>query len=194
MRVLSQATPPPRSNMASALAPLSLRLGRDGLRALDEIARRRGVSRAEAARQAIAETAERERRRAGLAAEARTLMRDPVSSRGSRGGRVDRGAPWYGMMSMRSSCPAGVATSSTAGATASSFSATTCSSSPLPSSARPRARRLRRASIPRSRSEMNRAESSARWSEQSTPASSRRARGCRAITRDRLLRSLQVRP
>jgi predicted transcriptional regulator len=46
------------------------------LRALDEIARRRGVTRAEAARQAIAETAERERRRAGLAAEVRTLMED----------------------------------------------------------------------------------------------------------------------
>ncbi len=64
--------------MASAPAPLSLRLGRDGLNALEEIARRRGVSRAEAARQAIAETAERERRRSGLAAEARNLMRDPA--------------------------------------------------------------------------------------------------------------------
>jgi predicted transcriptional regulator len=64
--------------------PLSLRLGRDGLRALDEIARRRGVTRAEAARQAIAETAERERRRAGLAAEARRLARDPVYVREAR--------------------------------------------------------------------------------------------------------------
>jgi predicted transcriptional regulator len=62
--------------MASAPPPLSLRLGRDGLQALDEIARRRGLSRAEAARQAIAETAERERRRTGLAAEARRLMQD----------------------------------------------------------------------------------------------------------------------
>lgn len=44
--------------------------------ALDEIARRRGLSRAEAARQAISETAERERRRSGLAAEARHLMQD----------------------------------------------------------------------------------------------------------------------
>jgi predicted transcriptional regulator len=61
--------------MASA-PPLSLRLGRDGLKALDEIAHRRGITRAEAARQAIAETAERERRRAGLAAEARRLMQD----------------------------------------------------------------------------------------------------------------------
>lgn len=62
--------------MASTPSPLSLRLGRDGLRALDEIARRRGVTRAEAARQAIAETAARERRRTGLAAEARALMKD----------------------------------------------------------------------------------------------------------------------
>lgn len=57
--------------------PLSLRLGRDGLDELDEIARRRGITRAEAARQAIAETAERDRRRAGLAAEARALMFNP---------------------------------------------------------------------------------------------------------------------
>jgi predicted transcriptional regulator len=60
--------------MASAPQPVSLRLGRDGLSALDEIARRRGLTRAEAARQAIAETAERERRRGGLAAETRRLM------------------------------------------------------------------------------------------------------------------------
>lgn len=59
-----------------AAAPLSLRLGSEGLNALDEIARRRGISRAEAARQAIAETAERDRRRSGLAAEARSLMQD----------------------------------------------------------------------------------------------------------------------
>ena len=62
--------------MASAPHPLSLRLGRDGLKALDEIARKRGLSRAEAARQAITETAERERRRGGLADEARRLMED----------------------------------------------------------------------------------------------------------------------
>ena len=62
--------------MAPAPPPLSLRLGPDGLSALDQIARRRGISRAEAARQAIAETAERERRRGGLAAEARRLMAD----------------------------------------------------------------------------------------------------------------------
>jgi len=41
---------------------------------LDEIAKRRGPSRAEAARQAITETAQRERKRSGLAAEARRLM------------------------------------------------------------------------------------------------------------------------
>jgi hypothetical protein len=62
--------------MAAAQHPLSLRLGREGVNALEEIARRRGVSRAEAARQAITETAERERRRGGLAAEARALMED----------------------------------------------------------------------------------------------------------------------
>jgi hypothetical protein len=64
--------------VASTPPPLSLRLGTDGLRALEEIARRRHVTRAEAARQAITETAERERRRAGLAAEADALARDPA--------------------------------------------------------------------------------------------------------------------
>lgn len=62
--------------MRSTPAPLSLRLGRDGLSALDQIARRRGISRSEAARQAIAETAARERRRHGLADEAKRLMQD----------------------------------------------------------------------------------------------------------------------
>jgi predicted transcriptional regulator len=62
--------------LVPAPPPLSLRLGRDGLRQLDEIARRRRISRSEAARQAIAETADRERRRGGLAAEARELMQD----------------------------------------------------------------------------------------------------------------------
>jgi hypothetical protein len=52
--------------------------------ALDEIARRRGLSRAEAARQAIAETAERERRRRGRAAEARRLMQDDAYVREAR--------------------------------------------------------------------------------------------------------------
>ncbi len=64
--------------MASASHPLSLRLGTDGWRSLDDIARKRGVTRAEAARQAIAETAERERRRSGLAAEVARLADDPV--------------------------------------------------------------------------------------------------------------------
>jgi predicted transcriptional regulator len=68
----------------SPVPPLSLRLGREGLRALDEIARRRGVSRSEAARQAIAETAERERRRSGLAAEAAALAQDPAYVREAR--------------------------------------------------------------------------------------------------------------
>ena len=62
--------------VAPAPDPLSLRLGADGLRALDELARRRGISRAEAARRTITETAARARRRAGLAAEARRLMED----------------------------------------------------------------------------------------------------------------------
>ena len=64
--------------MASASHPLSLRLGTDGWRALEDIARKRGLSRAEAARQAIAETAERERRRSGLGAEVAGLADDPV--------------------------------------------------------------------------------------------------------------------
>lgn len=63
--------------MSPALPPVSLRLGDEGVRALDELARRRRVTRAEAARQAITETAARERRRAGLAAEAAALMADP---------------------------------------------------------------------------------------------------------------------
>jgi len=58
--------------------PLSLRLGADGWRALEDIARKRGLTRAEAARQAITETAERERRRSGLAAEVAGLAGDPV--------------------------------------------------------------------------------------------------------------------
>jgi len=64
-------------NMASH-HPLSLRLGADGWRALEDIASRRGITRAEAAREAIAETAERERRRAGLAAEVARLAADPA--------------------------------------------------------------------------------------------------------------------
>src|SRR5881392_2383927 len=63
--------------MSPAPPPLSLRLGDEGARALDELARRRRVTRAEAARQATIETAARERRRAGLAAAAAALMADP---------------------------------------------------------------------------------------------------------------------
>ena len=70
--------------MASTSHPLSLRLGDDGWRALEDIARKRGVTRAEAARQAIAETAERERRRSGLAAEVASLADDP-DDRAARG-------------------------------------------------------------------------------------------------------------
>lgn len=62
----------------AAPPPLSLRLGEEGSRALDDLARRRHVTRAEAARQAINETAARERRRSGLAAEAAALMRNPA--------------------------------------------------------------------------------------------------------------------
>jgi predicted transcriptional regulator len=68
----------------ATIPPLSLRLGRDGMEALDKIARQRGISRAEAARQAIAETAERERRRRGLAAEARKLVENPEYVREAR--------------------------------------------------------------------------------------------------------------
>jgi hypothetical protein len=68
----------------ATIPPLSLRLGRDGMKALDKIARQRGISRAEAARQAIAETAERERRRRGLAAEARKLVENPEYVREAR--------------------------------------------------------------------------------------------------------------
>jgi hypothetical protein len=46
------------------------------MRALGELARLRGIGKAEAARQAILETARRERARRGLAAEARRLMAD----------------------------------------------------------------------------------------------------------------------
>jgi predicted transcriptional regulator len=63
--------------MGSASHPLSLRLGDDGWRALEAIARKRGLTRAEAARQAISETAEREQRRSGLAAEVAALADDP---------------------------------------------------------------------------------------------------------------------
>ncbi len=71
-------------DVANSPPPLSLRLGADGLRALDDIARRRRVTRSEAARQAIAETAARDRRYAGVAAEAAALAQDPAYAREAR--------------------------------------------------------------------------------------------------------------
>lgn len=65
-------------SMAPAPPPLSLRLGRNGVLALEELARLRGISKADAARQAIEETAERERARSSLATEARRLSEDPA--------------------------------------------------------------------------------------------------------------------
>jgi hypothetical protein len=62
--------------MPPAPPPVSLRLGHDGLAALEDLAKRRGISKAEAARQAIGEAARREQRRSGLAAEARRLATD----------------------------------------------------------------------------------------------------------------------
>lgn len=56
--------------------PVSLRLGRHGNQALLDLARMRGVSKAEAARQAIEEATARERQRQGLRAEAKRLMGD----------------------------------------------------------------------------------------------------------------------
>lgn len=70
--------------MGKAPPPLSLRLGHAGTHALEALARARGVSKAEAARQAIEETAERERRRSGLAAEVERLMEDPADVEESR--------------------------------------------------------------------------------------------------------------
>ena len=64
--------------MTPAPPPISLRLGHSGLSALEELARLRGISKAEAARQAIEEAAERESRREGLAAEAQRLSEDPA--------------------------------------------------------------------------------------------------------------------
>ena len=61
----------------SSSHPLSLRLGHEGREALSQIAQLRGITEAEAARQAITETAARDLRRRDLAAEAREMMRDP---------------------------------------------------------------------------------------------------------------------
>lgn len=65
-------------DVGDAPSPISLRLGRAGQKALEDLAQLRGVSKAEAARQAIEEAAERERKRSGLAAEARRLAADPA--------------------------------------------------------------------------------------------------------------------
>lgn len=77
--------------------PLSLRLGHAGTQALENLARLRGVSKAEAARQAIEETAEWEKRRSGLAAEARRLSEDPAYVEEARqivAEMEDLGASW----------------------------------------------------------------------------------------------------
>jgi predicted DNA-binding protein len=72
------------NDISKAPPPLSLRLGHTGAQALEALARARGVSKAEAARQAIEEAAERERRRSGLAAEVERLMKDPADVEESR--------------------------------------------------------------------------------------------------------------
>jgi hypothetical protein len=66
------------AKMPSAPPPVSLRLGVAGTRALEALARARGISKAEAARQAIEEASERQRRRSGLAAEVQRLREDPA--------------------------------------------------------------------------------------------------------------------
>lgn len=53
------------------------RVNRAGAKALEDLARLRGISKAEAARQAIEEAAAREERRQDLAAEARRLAESP---------------------------------------------------------------------------------------------------------------------
>lgn len=65
------------TDIVPAPPPISLRLGREGARALEALARIRGMSKAEAARQAIFEGLSREKSRRGLAAEAERLMADP---------------------------------------------------------------------------------------------------------------------
>lgn len=57
---------------------MSLRLSEDSHREVELLARRRGISKVEAIRQAISEAASREVRRSGLRAEAEALMRDPA--------------------------------------------------------------------------------------------------------------------
>ena len=81
---LSSANRATVDSLTPAPPPLSLRLGHEGAKALEDLARRRGITRAEAARQAIEEAAERERRHGGLAAEVRSLMSDPDYVREAR--------------------------------------------------------------------------------------------------------------
>ena len=76
MRPMSAARSALESTVA-AVPPISLRIGREGLDVLDEIARHRGVTRAEAARLAIVETAEQNDAERVSAAEARRLAADP---------------------------------------------------------------------------------------------------------------------
>jgi hypothetical protein len=83
--------------MSKAPPPLSLRLGIAGSRALEDLARLRGVSKAEAARQAIEETAKWEKRRSDLAAEARRLSEDPTYVKEAReivAEMEELSAPW----------------------------------------------------------------------------------------------------
>lgn len=56
---------------------MSLRLSEESHRQVELLARRRGISKVEAIRQAIAEAEARERRRSGLAAEVAAIMADP---------------------------------------------------------------------------------------------------------------------
>ena len=67
-------------DVGKAPPPVSLRLGRAGQKALEDLAQLRGVTKAEAARQAIEEVAEREREQMSsvLAADARRLAADPA--------------------------------------------------------------------------------------------------------------------
>jgi hypothetical protein len=81
VRSANRATLP---GVAPAPKPVSLRLGHAGTAALEELARLRGVSKAQAARQAIEEAAEREGRREGLAAEAQRLSEDPADAQEMR--------------------------------------------------------------------------------------------------------------
>jgi predicted transcriptional regulator len=83
--------------MAPAPRPISLRLGHAGLGALEELARARGISKAEAARQAIEEAARRESQQSGLAAEARRLSENSAYVQEAReivAELEDLRAPW----------------------------------------------------------------------------------------------------